>query len=461
MFDQSVYVERRRLLGEAVGRGIVLWMGNSLQSRTYPANTYPFRQNSHFLYYAGLPDPDLAVLSIIDEGRDVLFANPITMDDIVWSGQMPDAAERASRAGIAEAAPLADLPAAIARLRERGATIHYLAPFQADAVDRMARLLGVAREQVAAGQSMPLKRAVVGHRLHKSEGEIAEIEDALAVTARMYALAMAMAEPGLREMEVAGAIQGIALASDRHQSFQPIVTVRGQILHNETYGGTLEAGQLLVVDAGAESPAGYASDITRVVPVSGRFSSVQRDLYDIVLAMQIGAIEGAGPGVSFVDLHLEAARTLVRGLVDIGLMKGDPDAAVEAGAHALFYPHGLGHMLGLDVHDMEDLGDIVGYGEGVERSTQFGLNFLRMGRRLEPGFVFTIEPGCYFIPALIDMWRGEGKHGDFIDYDQVEDCRDLGGIRIEDDVLVTREGRRVLGPPIPKTASDVEAAAAR
>ena len=458
MLKTETYRQRRGKLREALEGGVVLWLGNALQPRTYPANTYPFRQNSSFLYYAGLSDPDLAVLSWVEEERDVLFATPLTIDDIIWDGPLPTAEERASLAGIGETAPLADLGSTLEDLRKKGVTIHYLAPFQADAVARMADLLGVQPSAVAAGESMPLKRVVVDHRLHKSDEEIAEIENALEVTSRMYAAAMGITRPGLLEMQVHGAMQGVALADDRHQCFQPIVTVRGQILHNETYRGTLEAGQLLMMDSGAESPSGYASDITRVVPVSGTFTRKQRDLYDIVHAMQTGAIEGARPGVTNLELHLGAARTCASGLKDLGLMKGDPGAAVEAGAHAMFFPHGLGHMLGLDVHDMEDLGDIVGYGEGVERSTQFGLGFLRMARTLEPGFVFTIEPGIYFVPALIDKWRSEGLHTDFIAYDRVEEFRDFGGMRIEDDVLVTQEGHRVLGPHIASTADEVEAA---
>lgn len=458
MLDKATYQARRARLRETLKDGVVLWLGHSLQPRTYPANTYEFRQNSHFLYYVGLMDPDLAVLSFMDEDRDVLFATPLTVDDIIWDGPLPGVEERASLTGIAQTAPLEDLSGRISDLQAKGVKIHYLAPYQANAMDRIAGLLGMATGEVAPGESLPLKRVVVDHRLHKTDEEVAEIENALGVTAKMYETAMAMTRPGLLEMQVAGAMQGVALAHDRRQCFQPIVTIRGQILHNETYKGTLEKGQLLMLDSGAESPSGYASDITRTVPVSGTFSRVQRDLYDIVHAMQAGAIEAARPGVTNLDLHLGAARTCARGLVDLGLMKGDPDAAVEAGAHAMFFPHGLGHVLGLDVHDMEDLGDIVGYGEGVERSTQFGLNFLRMARELEPGFVFTIEPGIYFVPALIDLWRGKGLHTGFIDYGRLEDFRGFGGIRIEDTVLVTADGHRVLGPGIPKKPDEVEAA---
>ncbi len=458
MLDAKIHSARRRKLRETLRGGAILWLGNSLQPRTYPANAYPFRQNSHFLYYVGLADPDIAVVSFLDDDRDVLFARPVTVDDIVWSGPLPSPEELAARAGIRETAPLATLGEALSGLRSRGATVHYLAPFQADAAGRMAALLGVPPSAVGAWESMALKRAVSDHRSRKAPEEVAEIEEALGVTAAMYGAAMSMARPGVLESEIAGRMQGIALASGRAQCFLPIVSVHGEVLHNEACGGILEPGRILLVDSGAESASGYASDITRAVPVDGRFTGRQRDIYDLVLAMQSGAIENARPGVSNLELHMGACRTLAAGLRDLGLVKGDPSLVVEAGAHALFFPHGLGHMLGLDVHDMEDLGDMVGYGEGIPRSTQFGLNFLRLARALEPGFVLTVEPGIYFIPALIDMWRAEGRHRDLIDYDRVETWRDFGGVRIEDDLLITATGGRVLGPHIPRTTEEVERA---
>jgi Xaa-Pro aminopeptidase len=380
------------------------------------------------------------------------------VDDIIWSGEQPTLEERARAAGLSEASPSSELPAELARLRRDRTPVHYLVPYHEDAVRRMQGLLDASRERLVEGESMALKRAVVEQRNHKAPEEVAEIESALAVTRRMYEKAMSMARPGVREREVAGAMQGVALSHGCPQSFLPIVTVQGQVLHNETYLGTLGENDLLLVDSGAESLEGYASDITRTIPVGGRFTESQRDLYDVVLAMQMGAIESTRPGITNLELHLGAARTCVQGLKDLGLMKGHPDSAVEAGAHALFFPHGLGHMLGLDAHDMEDLGDIVGYGEGAKRSEQFGLAALRMARELEPGFVFTIEPGIYFIPALIEKWRDEGLHRDFIEYDALAPFLDFGGIRIEDDVLVTEDGHRVLGPPIPKKAAQVETA---
>jgi Xaa-Pro aminopeptidase len=274
----------------------------------------------------------------------------------------------------------------------------------------------------------------------------------------MYRAAMTETAAGRTEAEIAAILQAPAIARDREQSFGPIVSVRGEVLHNEKYVNTLADGDLLLIDSGAESPRGYASDITRTFPVSGRFSLQQREVYEVVLQAQADAINAAAPGVNNRDLHLIAARTIAEGLKEIGLMRGDSGAAVEAGAHAMFFPHGLGHMLGLDAHDMEDLGDIVGYPEGEPRSSQFGLAYLRLARELEPGWVITMEPGIYFIPALIDRWRGEDLHSEFIDYDRVERYRSFGGVRIEDDILITSDGCRVLGPGIPKTVDKIESA---
>jgi len=320
------------------------------------------------------------------------------------------------------------------------------------------RLLGLDPREIAAQTSVDLVRAVAAQRSIKEEAEIAEIEDAIAVTALMYRATMRGVRAGLTEARVAATHMMEAVARDRGQAFSPIVTTAGEVLHNTSYRNTLKDGDLLLVDSGAESSLFYASDITRTMPVSGRFSERQREVYEVVLAANEAAIAAASPERTNRDLHLLAARTVVTGLKDIGLMQGNVDDAVEAGAHALFFVHGLGHMMGLDVHDMEDLGDVVGYQRGDERSTQFGLAYLRLARKLEPGFVITIEPGIYFIPALIDRWRADGRLRDFIRYDRLEAYRDFGGIRIEDDVLITEDGSRVLGPAIPKSVADVEGA---
>jgi len=455
--NTDTYRSRREHLRADVDGGAILILGNNDAPKNYLDNVYPFRQDSHFLYYAGVSETGMAVL-IEPDGRDILFGRPYDPDDLVWHGPRPHVGDHATEAGFAAGMDVSTLKSEIDRLVAAGVRIHYLPPYRAERAFQLAELLDANPERVGNGVSDDLVRAVCHQRLIKYDDEIAEIEDALGVTAEMYRVAMTAAEPGRREYEIAGLMQARALELGRQQAFTPIVSVRGEVLHNHSYENTLADGDLLLMDSGAESPGWYASDITRTFPVNGRFSDRQREIYLIVLAAQMGVISAASPARDNREMHLLAARTIAGGLTALGLMKGNPDDAVEVGAHALFFPHGIGHMMGLDVHDMEDLGDIVGYPEGEERSNQFGLNFLRMTRKLKPGYVITDEPGIYFIPALIDQWRTEGKHTEFIDYDRVEEFKDFGGIRIEDDILITEDGCRVLGPGIPKTVDEVEAA---
>ena len=457
----EVYRERRNKIRQAAGGGVILWLGHMMQPRNYTDNAYPFRQNSNFLYYMGLADPDLAVLSYPEKDNDVLFSPPTTMDDIVWSGASEERMKMARQAGIETIEDIARLGVYLTKAQSQRLTIHYLPPYQATSLFRIAELLVIDPSDVTAGVSQALKEEVARQRNIKSAVEIQEIEAALRVTDHMHRRAMAVARPGIYEFEVAGEVQAVALRENYQMAFPPIVTVRGQVLHNHSYGNRLQDGQLMINDSGAEAPSGYAADITRTFPVNGRFSPMQKDIYETVLSMQLGAIDIIKPGVTYRDVHLHACRILVESMIALGLMKGDPDAAIKAGAHALFFPHGLGHMMGLDVHDMEDLGDIVGYPKGESRSSQFGLKFLRMSRPLEPGFVLTVEPGIYFIPALIDKWAQEKLHTDFIVYEKIATYRNFGGCRIEDDVLVTATGAKVLGPGIPKTVAEVEAAMGR
>ena len=452
----GIYRQRRNAIREAVGKGALLWLGHLPQPRNYWDNTYPFRQNSHFLYYTGLDEPDLAVLSYPDRDYDILFSRPVSLDEVVWSGAGHTRVDMARQAGIDTVEDIGRLGVYLTKARSDGLPIHYLPPYQASSLFRIAELLVIDPSEVSNGASQALIEAVVRQRLIKSEIEVAEIENALGITNRMHREAMGSARPGIYESDIAGRIQGIALADNRQQAYNPIVTVHGEVLHNHSYANRLEAGQLVLNDSGAESPLHYASDITRTFPVSGRFNSAQTDVYEIVLRAQTSSITRIKPGIPYRDVHLHACRVVAEGLSSIGLMRGNPDEAVAAGAHALFFPHGVGHMLGLDVHDMEDLGDIVGYPKGELRNPQFGLNFLRLSRPLEPGFVLTVEPGIYFIPALIHRWREERSHTDFINYDRLISFLNFGGIRIEDDVLVTADGARVLGPVIPKTISEVE-----
>ncbi len=455
--NAETYRSRREHLRANVDGGAILILGNNDAPKNYVDNVYPFRQDSHFLYYAGINETGMAML-IEPDGRDILFGRPYDPDDLVWHGPRPHVGDHATAAGFVANMDVSTLKSEIDRLIEAGVRIHYLPPYRAERSFQLADLLDANPEKVGNGVSRDLVRAVCAQRTIKTDEEIAEIEAALAVTAEMYRVAMTEARPGRHEFEIAGLMQARALELGLQPAFTPIVSVRGEVLHNHSYDNQLADGDLLLMDSGAESSGGYASDITRTFPVNGRFSDQQRRIYEIVLAAQMGVIHAADPAHDNKEMHRLAARTIAGGLTALGLMKGNPDDAVEAGAHALFFPHGIGHMMGLDVHDMEDLGDIVGYPEGEERSTQFGLAFLRMTRKLEPGFVITVEPGIYFIPALIDQWKAEGRHTEFIDYDRVEDFKDFGGIRIEDDVLITEDGCRVLGPGIPKTVDKVEAA---
>jgi len=460
-FHADIFRARRNQIREAVGGGIILWLGHMLQPRNYTDNTYPFRQHSTFLYYMGLTEPGLAVLSYPESDNDVLFSRPTTMDDIIWRGASEERMKMARQAGIETIEDISRLGVYLTKAQSQRLTIHYLPPFQATSLFRIAELLVIEPSEVTAGASQKLQQEVARQRNVKAEIEIREIEDALRVTDHMHRRAMAVARPGIYEYEVAGEVQAVALRANFQLAFAPIVTVRGQVLHNHSYDNMLQDGQLMINDSGAESPHGYAADITRTFPVNGRFNSTQKEIYETVLAMQLSAMEMIKPGITYRDVHLHACRILADHMAALGLMRGDPAAAVEAGAHALFFPHGLGHMMGLDVHDMEDLGDIVGYPKGEARNAQFGLKSLRMSRLLEPGFVLTVEPGIYFIPALIDRWAAENLHKDFIVYEKLDGWRTFGGCRIEDDVLVTENGHRVLGPGIPKTITEVEAAMGR
>ena len=459
MFKAETYVERRKLLRKSLGSGLLIFVANEESPMNYPANTYHYRQDSSFLYFFGLASPGLAAAVDADEGTDTLYGDDIGIEDIIWMGNLPKIKDRALSVGVRKVAPRAAFDETVRKALAAGRTVHYLPPYRHDTKIALSQLLGIPVGELKAKASAALIKASVDQRLFKSKEEVREMEEAVAVSREMYLAAMELAKPGRYECQVSGAMEGIALSYGMHLAFPPIVTINGQTLHMHEHDNLLVKGRLLVCDCGAEAPSGYSSDITRTVPVGGRFNRRQRDVYEIVLAGQEAAIKAIKPGVNFKDIHLQTARIMAEGLKDLGLMKGDMAEAVGAGAHALFFPHGLGHNIGLDVHDMEDYGENhVGYGEKVERSKQFGLAYLRMARELKPGYALTVEPGLYFIPALAALWKKEKKHGDFIAYDAVEKFLDFGGARIEDDVLVTEKGRKILGPPIPKTVAEIEKA---
>lgn len=462
MFSPTTYRTRRQQLlsAESPSSGLVLLLGNELSPMNYADNPYPFRQDSTFLYYFGLDLPNLYGLLDLDDGMTTLYGRNPELEEVVWTGDQPSMSEYASRAGVSSVESPSVLQNHLAEAIEAGRRIHFLPPYRSRHRSRLETLLGIRPDSLEDYASESLIRAVVQQRANKSEEEVAELEEALELTAHLHTYAMRHATPGTVEREIAGALKGIVASQGSALSFPPTCSVHGEILHNHTYDNFLQDGDLLLIDAGATSPEGYVGDITRVTPVSGTFTERQRALYEAVLAAQETALDMIAPGVPFKKVHLEAARQLTRHLVDLDLMQGNVDDAVEAGAHALFFPHGLGHMMGLDAHDMENLGeDAVGYAEDQSRSEQFGLDTLRLARPLQEGFVVTVEPGCYFIPKLIDYWRSEHRHEAFINYEVVEEYIGVGGIRIEDDVVVTETGARVLGPSIPKEPDEVEALA--
>jgi len=457
MFEASTYIDRRKGLQERVGSGLLLFLGNDPATMNYPDNPFHFRQDSSFLYYFGLDQAGLAGVIDADSGEEILFGHEPTVDEIVWTGPLPTLTEERACVGVGRSEEPEKLGEVLRTARDAGRTIHFLPQYRAWNRIKLARMLGIPGLETDEHVSRSLIEAVVDQRLYKSDEEVAEIEIALDMSYDMHTLAMHMVRPGMVEREVAGAVEGVVLSRGGLTSFPIIFSVRGEVLHNHTYENVMKDGQLAVHDSGATSPMGYASDITRTMPVSGRFDTRQREIYDLVLRALTTATAAMRPGIPFRDVHFVACKVIASGLKDLGILKGDVDEAVAAGAHAICMPHGLGHMMGLDVHDMEGLDeDLVGYGTEFERSTQFGTAYLRAARTLESGFVLTVEPGCYFIPQLIDQWRAQGTNAEFLDFDRLDSYKGFGGVRIEDDVLVTTAGHRILGRRIPKTADEVE-----
>ncbi len=458
MFDKTTYIDRRNALRAAIGSGVLVFPGNSLSAMNYKANCYPFRQDSSFLYYFGLDVPDLAAVIDIDNGREILFADEQTIDGKVWSGPLPGRAEQASGCGVSDCRAASEIADYLQKAQAGGRIIHFLPFYRAEQLVQASNWLNVTVGEMKAFVSPSFIKTVAAQRSIKTDQEIQQIELAVDLTGKMQLAAMEAITPGRVEAQVVAELMVVAAAKDCGLSFPPIFSVHGETLHNPYYRNIMENGQIAVCDCGAESPEHYAGDLTRTIPVAGRFSTRQKEIYNIVLQAQVAAIDRITPGIPFRDIHLFACEKLTAGLQRLGLMKGDIKEAVAAGAHALFFQCGLGHMMGLDVHDMEALGEqFVGYGN-MQRSSQFGLKSLRLAKELEAGNVITVEPGIYFIPQLIDMWQAEGRFAEFINYHEVEKYRDFGGIRIEDDVLVTQDGSRILGLPVPKTVAEVEQA---
>ncbi|HSD63823.1 MAG TPA: aminopeptidase P family protein [Ignavibacteriaceae bacterium] len=458
MFDKKIYVQRRYKLKKQLKSGLILFPGNEEPAMNYASNTYDFRQDSSFLYFFGVDQADLFGVIDIDNDEEIIYGNEFDIYDIIWMGQQTTIREKAAKAGIRKTEPVKNLSVKINDALKKGVKVHYLPQYRYKIINQMSWLLGISPDAINNYTSSKLIEAVIAQRSKKIKEEVDEIEYALDIAYEMHTVAMKMAEPGMIEQKVAGAIEGIAKSMGPGVSFPPIVSIHGEILHNHHHENKMKKGDLMVNDSGAESYLHYASDITRTFPVDGKFTSKQKEIYEIVLNAQLNSIKAIKPGRKFRDVHLLAARNIAVGLKELGFMKGDTDEAIKAGAHALFFPHGLGHMLGLDVHDMEGLGeDFVGYNEKIKRSDQFGLAYVRLAKELEPGYVLTVEPGIYFIPELIDLWRKENKFKQFINYDKADSYIGFGGIRIEDNVLVTGDGHRVLGrQSIPKTIDEVE-----
>ena len=458
MFEKTIYTQRRKRLAQSIKSGMILLLGNDESPMNYAENTYPFRQDSSFFYFFGLNRPGLAGLIDVDDGKEYLFGNEPTIHSLVWTGPQQSVRALAKTGGVQRTGDISQLNEMVKMIIRAGRRLHFLPPYRAETAHRLEHLTGISAHFINNHASVPLIKAVVAQRTVKTEDEIQEIERALGISHEMYMAVLKMVKPGIFERNVQGHIEGIALAHGYRPSFQTICTTHGETLHNLNYENKLNRQQMILIDSGVESPAHYSSDITRTFPVSGKFTPGQAEIYQIVLKAQKTIIASAKPGVTYRAIHLKTAKVIASGLKDLGFMKGDIQSAVKSGAHALFFPHGIGHLLGLDVHDMEDLGeDWIGYDEKIKRSDQFGLASLRFAKALKPNIVITVEPGIYFIPQLIEMWHSEKKFQAYINYDALNKYKTSGGIRIEDDVVITEKGCRVLGEPIPKEIDDIEA----
>jgi len=450
LFSSHIYQARRDRLSTLLSSGSALFLSNCESPANYPANTYHYRQDSNFLYFFGLSLPNIVGIIDFEQKKSMLFGDDFTIDDIIWMGDQPKLSELATHIAVDEVRPLAELPAFL-----KGKPIHFTPPYRAENKIELARLLEKNLNELAP--SIELIKSIVSLREIKSPEEIIQMEEANEIGVRMHTTIMKYCKPGVAERELFGIASGIASGMGNGTSFPIILSQNGQTLHNHDHSLILEKGRLLVMDAGAENVMNYCSDHTRTLPVSGKFSLLQKEIYETVYQANMAAITNCKPGIQNIENHKFAVTVLTQGLQEIGLMKGNIEESVALGAHALFMPHGLGHQVGLDVHDMEDLGEIyVGYDETIQRSNIFGWRSLRMAKTLRPGHVITIEPGIYFIPHLIDIWKAEKRFEAFINYDKIENYRNFGGIRIEDSVLITEEGHRVLGTHLPKSITEIE-----
>lgn len=439
--SKETYIRRRAQLKRDMGSGLLLFLGNDEAAMNYTDNTYRFRQDSTFLYFFGLDYAGLAAVIDVDNDREIIFGNELTIDDIVWTGTMPSLRELAATVGITDVRPMSELATIV-----KGKSVHFLPPYRGDHRVWLWELLGVEPAAQPAKASVPFIKAIVSHRNHKDEEELRLIEESVDLSTKMHLAAYRTVRPGIHESEVAAIVEEVACRPGGALAFPTIATVQGQVLHNHGFIHDLKEGDIFLLDAGAETRSHYAGDLSSSMPVGERFTQRQAEVYEIHLRSFWAAVDKLQLGCPFRDAHIAAATEIARGMKELGLMKGDPAEAAEAGAYALFFPCGLGHMMGLDVHDMENLGEqYVGYAEGTVKSTQFGFKSLRLARPLEPGFVFTVEPGIYFIPELMDKWEAEGQFRDFICYDRFGPWRDFTGLRNELNYVMTEQGARLLG----------------
>ena len=457
MFNKEFYINHRAALKKLMNKGLAIFVSNDEAPQNYPDNTYHYRQDSNFAYFFGLNHPDLVGVVDFESGEEILFGQEVTIDDIIWCGPLPSLQEQGEMIGIKDCRDINRFPEYIREQMEKGRMIHITPQYRGGMAIKIANYMDININEVENYVSQLLIEAIVSLREIKSDIEVKEMDKAADTAYFMQTTAMKMCKPGVIEQRISGAIEGIAIARGGIVSFPNIVSQDGQTLHNHYHGNILKEGRMMVCDCGAETENYLVSDFTRTTPVGGKFNSRQKDVYEIVLKANMEVAKNTKPGIRYMEMHKLAVRTLIEGLQGIGLMKGNVDDALAVGAHYLFMPHGLGHMLGMDVHDMEGLGETyVGYDDITPRSTKLGFSGLRCGKTLKPGFVVTDEPGIYFIPTLIDMWKAEGKFKEFINYEKLKTYKDFGGIRIEDDLLITEDGCRILGRPIPKTVAEVE-----
>jgi Xaa-Pro aminopeptidase len=458
LFSADVYRERRAALQRTCGKGVAIFLGNNESPRNYKDNTFHFRQDSTFLYYFGLPVAGLAAVMDFDSGECTIYGDELTIDDIVWTGPLPSVADMAQAVGVLRTQRSNNLRSYMDTVIGQNRSIHYLPIYRHDLQIKMAYLIDKSINEVLDGYSHTMRMAVIDQRLIKEDREIAEMHKATLITSSMHEASMAYGRPGVYEYEIAAKVHEAAIKGGGELAFSTIMTVRGETLHNHYHGNLVREGHLILCDAGAENDMNYCGDMTSTYPASRAFTTKQADVYNVVLRAQEECVAMLRPGIKYLDVYYHSCRVILDGMKTLGLVHGDTEELLHKGAYGMFLQCGLGHMIGLDVHDMENLGEqYVGYTPDITRSTQFGMKYLRLTREMKAGYVVTVEPGIYFIPTLIDMWRQEAKWKDVFNFDLLDTYKDFGGIRIEEDIVITADSHRLLGRRLPKTIQEIEA----